>query len=142
MKAETKKQKAKGYDTKHFKRHSKYDNIACPCDKCGGVGVGLSKGLLIVLEHLRAALGKPITVTSGYRCVEHNAKVGGAAGSKHLLGVAADIKVKGMSPTQVAKHLVALPYSNFLGVGTYTRGNKGGWVHVDIGRTKLTRWRG
>jgi zinc D-Ala-D-Ala carboxypeptidase len=137
MKEETKKQKAKGYDTKNFKRHSKYDTIACPCEKCGGVGVGLSKTLLIVLEHLRKDLGKPVTVTSGYRCTAHNAAVGGAAGSKHLLGLAADIKVKGMSPTKVAKYLAASPYANFLGVGTYSS-----WVHVDVARTRFTRWRG
>ena len=44
-----------------------------------------------VLDPLRAKYGKPIRVTSGYRCKKHNEKVGGAVGSQHLRGEAADI---------------------------------------------------
>lgn len=44
-----------------------------------------------VLDPLREAWGKPITVTSGYRCPELNRAVGGSATSDHLKGRAADI---------------------------------------------------
>jgi zinc D-Ala-D-Ala carboxypeptidase len=44
-----------------------------------------------VLNPLRASYGKPITVTSGYRCPRLNALVGGVSTSQHLLGQAADI---------------------------------------------------
>lgn len=44
-----------------------------------------------VLDPLREAWGKPITVTSGYRCPALNRAVGGAATSQHLKGEAADI---------------------------------------------------
>ena len=44
-----------------------------------------------VLDPAREKLGQPITVNSGYRCKEHNVKVGGAVGSQHLRGEAADI---------------------------------------------------
>lgn len=50
-----------------------------------------------VLEPLRAKLGKPITITSGYRCERDNAAIGGAKNSQHVLGQAADIFVEGMS---------------------------------------------
>ena len=39
-----------------------------------------------VLDPAREKLGQPITVNSGYRCKEHNVKVGGAVGSQHLRG--------------------------------------------------------
>lgn len=42
-----------------------------------------------VLEPARRALG-PIRVTSGYRCPELNAAIGGAPASQHTLGEAAD----------------------------------------------------
>ena len=44
-----------------------------------------------VLDRLRSEWGRPIIVTSGYRCKELNAAVGGARYSQHLKGQAADI---------------------------------------------------
>lgn len=44
-----------------------------------------------VLDPLRQAWGKPITVTSGYRCPKLNKAVGGVATSQHLKGEAVDI---------------------------------------------------
>ena len=43
------------------------------------------------LDRLRSEWGRPIIVTSGYRCKELNAAVGGARYSQHLKGQAADI---------------------------------------------------
>ena len=45
-----------------------------------------------VLDPVREKLGKPIQVNSGYRCKNHNLEVGGAKGSQHLVGEAADIR--------------------------------------------------
>ena len=44
-----------------------------------------------VLDKLRSEWGRPIIVTSGYRCKELNAAVGGTHYSQHLKGQAADI---------------------------------------------------
>lgn len=44
-----------------------------------------------VLQPLRDALGKPLTITSGYRCPELNRLVGGVEISEHQDGTAADI---------------------------------------------------
>ena len=45
-----------------------------------------------VLDPLREAWGAPIIVTSGYRSVKLNTVVGGARGSQHTYGQAADIR--------------------------------------------------
>lgn len=47
-----------------------------------------------VLQPLRDFLGKPVVISSGYRCRELNEKVGGVSNSQHLTGEAADIRVK------------------------------------------------
>lgn len=47
------------------------------------------------------AWGKPIWVSSGYRCTELNTLIGGVKNSHHLLGCAADI-IAGNKPTTVA----------------------------------------
>lgn len=44
-----------------------------------------------VLDPLREAYGKPIRVTSGYRCQALNKAVGGSKTSDHMTGRAADI---------------------------------------------------
>ena len=43
------------------------------------------------LERIRAVLGHPIHVSSGYRCPALNAAVGGSHDSMHMRGLAADI---------------------------------------------------
>ncbi len=47
-----------------------------------------------VLEPARKEYGKPIKVSSGYRCARLNALVGGVKGSRHLTGRAADLRVE------------------------------------------------
>ena len=47
-----------------------------------------------VLEPLRAIVGVPIRVTSGYRSPGVNSRVGGSSRSQHLLGQAADLQIR------------------------------------------------
>ena len=59
--------------------------------------VMIDESLVVLLQCIREHFGKPITITSGYRTAAHNAAVGGAKSSQHLLGRAADIQVAGVS---------------------------------------------
>lgn len=75
-------------------RFFKLEEFQCPC--CGRVMI--AAGLVLLLDILRASLGRRLIVTSGYRCEKHNAEVHGAKASRHLLGAAADLRpVAGMS---------------------------------------------
>ena len=85
------------------------------------------------LQQLRDRIGKPISITSGYRCPAHNRAVGGATQSQHLTGKAADITVKGMAPAVVADHAEAV---GFGGIGRYAT-----FTHVDT-RSEKARWNG
>lgn len=60
------------------------------CGHCGAL-VGPTAQLLGALERLRAAVGKPLRIVSGYRCPVWNARVGGIRSSRHLRGDAVDI---------------------------------------------------
>jgi uncharacterized protein YcbK (DUF882 family) len=89
------------------------------------------------LQVLRDEVKKSIQITSGYRSPEHNAKVKGAKLSQHITGMAADIKVAGMTPKQVAEvieRLIAEKKMKEGGIGIYKT-----WVHYDIRNTKA-RW--
>lgn len=89
------------------------------------------------LQVLRDEVKKSIQITSGYRSPEHNAKVKGAKLSQHITGMAADIKVSGMTPKQVAEvieRLIAEKKMKEGGIGIYKT-----WLHYDIRNTKA-RW--
>ena len=51
-----------------------------------------------LLDPIREAWGEPIVVSSGYRCKQLNALVGGVKNSHHILGCAADITAPLFSP--------------------------------------------
>lgn len=81
------------------------------------------------LQVLRDEVKKPIKITSGYRPAELNAKVGGATKSRHITGQAADFKIEGYTPKQVAsiiEKLIAAGKMKQGGLGTYST-----WVHYD-----------
>ena len=84
-----------------------------------------------MLERIRATLGVPVIVTSGYRSPQVNIAVGGATSSDHTQGHAADIVAPGYgTATQVARTLA--PLVSVLGIGQIIlEGVKGKqWVHV------------
>jgi uncharacterized protein YcbK (DUF882 family) len=109
--------------------------------KCGRptpdkVATNLKK-LAEALQVVRDTLGRSITITSGYRSPEHNAKVKGAKASKHIEGIAADFKVSGMTPSKVVAEVEKLIAEGKIpqgGLKAYST-----WVHYDI-RGERARW--
>ena len=89
--------------------------------------------LVKYLQKIREHFNAPITITSGYRCLTHNNRVGGATGSRHTKGDAADIVVKGVSPREVAKYAESI---GIKGIGLYETSADGFFTHIDTRPTK------
>lgn len=88
------------------------------------------KNLANRLQVIRDVLNKPIIINSGYRSPEYNKSVGGAKNSCHIKGMAADIRISGMTPYEVQHYL-----RNWSGgLGRYHS-----FTHVDI-RPVKARW--
>lgn len=85
------------------------------------------------LEQIREHFNAPITISSAYRCQRHNAAVGGATKSRHAMGDAADIIVKGHTPREVAQYAESI---GIKGIGLYESGSDGYFVHIDVRETK------
>lgn len=114
--------------SEHFDR----SEFACKCG-CGFDTV--DHELILVLEDLRRHFGAPVSVTSGCRCMEHNAAVGGAARSRHVTGKAADVVVRGIAAREVYQYLTN-KYDWQYGIGAYN-----GRTHIDV-RSDVARWVG
>lgn len=112
--------------TKYFK----VKEFAC---KDGSPIVFIDDYLYTVLDILRHKINKPVIITSGYRTPEHNAKVGGAKYSYHIRGMAADIRVNGMTAKEIAKKLDAI-VPDECGIIVYNN-----WVHFDVRSTKYRK---
>lgn len=94
--------------------------------------------LVEILQKIRDHFGKPVRISSAYRCPTWNKKVGGVTGSYHTYGQAADIKVDDVKPAEVAKYAESI---GVLGIGLYETKADGYFVHVDT-RTKKSFWYG
>ena len=97
--------------------------------------------LVEVLEQVRTHFGKAVHINSAYRTPAYNISIGGSSKSQHCLGLAADIRIVGFDPIQIALYVASLPYFvNRGGIGYYSRvGLKDGFVHVDV-RSWKSRW--
>lgn len=85
------------------------------------------------LNQIREHFNAPITISSGYRCPTHNRNVGGATGSRHSKGDAADIIVKGHTPREVAQYAESI---GIKGIGLYETASDGYFVHIDVREAK------
>ena len=100
----------------------------CKCKNKSCKTTEIDPKLIEILQKIRTHFGKSVTVNSSYRCEAHNKSVGGAKSSRHLTGQAADIKVSGVSPKEVAKYAESIGVK---GIGLYDT-----FVHVDTRTTK------
>lgn len=110
--------------TKDFKR----SEFECPC---GCAAQMIDTELVEKLQRIRDVLGVKIKVTSGYRCITHNASkaVQGSRTSKHLYGFAADWRTLNRTVNPVALGIIAQAVG-FGGIGIYWH-PKAAMCHAD-----------
>lgn len=104
---------------------------------CKGTGeLVVDDNALDRLQALREYLGKPLILTSAYRSAAHNKRVGGAKGSKHMEGIAFDVRMDNHDPHEFEAAARAM---GFTGFGYYP---KSGFLHIDTGPARAwgTPW--
>ena len=102
---------------------------------CGGSSP-VSERLVLALQELRDNIGKPVNVSSGFRCLKYNRRMRSEDSSQHALGMAADIWVNGMDTRTLAEEVEKVYAFRHGGIGVYS-----GFVHVDV-RKEKSRWGG
>jgi uncharacterized protein YcbK (DUF882 family) len=100
--------------------HREFDNTPNESEKAN------LQRLAEFLELVKTTLGgKPIMVNSAFRSKQVNDAVGSKDTSQHRLGCAADIRVPGMTPDEVVKALMDLPYDQI--IREFDR-----WTHISV----------
>lgn len=86
-----------------------------------------------ILQPFRDDWGRPVKITSGYRCERLNKAVNGVKSSAHTKGKAVDISISGLKPEDVIKMVETLIANGAKRVGL-------GWsfIHVDNDYKKPT----
>jgi len=99
---------------------------------CKGTGkFKVDSRLLDGFDSLRSRYNKPLLILSCFRSPYHNAKVGGAVQSRHLVGDACDISI--VNEDRLLLERIALELG-FTGLGYYRT-----FLHIDL-RPKKARW--
>ena len=114
-----------------------YKEFDCHGSGCCSTTI-IDEKLVAYVQQIRDHFGKPVTITSPYRCEVHNRRVGGATKSYHMQGRAADIVVQGVSSREVAKYAESI---GILGIGLYETSADGYFTHIDT-RTTKSFWYG
>lgn len=103
------------------------EEFRCKCGKfCDGFPAQPERKLLLLADRVRGHFTSPMIVSSGVRCVTHNANVGGASASRHMSGKAMDFCVRG----KTAKDVLAFVQSQ--ADTRYAYAIDGSYVHMDV----------
>lgn len=130
MGVKTYQENSKTQLSKNFNSYEFRCGLGSPC-ACSTILI--DDKLVEYLQKIRDHFGKPITITSAYRCPSYNKRIGGATQSYHSRGMACDIVVSGVTPREVAKYAESI---GLLGIGLYETASDGHFVHIDTRTTK------
>lgn len=120
-------------NSKYFSR----EEFRCGCG-CGFASVDAE--LLEVITDVRETFATPLVITSGCRCETHNANVGGAVNSSHMLGLAVDVRPpkSEVGFYQLLKDIHKYLLDKYPDKYGIARGDN--FVHIDVKPGKARRW--
>ena len=108
------------YEYPHFNN----DEMKC---KCGCKQNKMVDSFMQRLEVLREVYGKPIKISSGYRCPNHPIEAKKSRPGAHSEGLAADISCHGEEAAIIIKLALNM---GFTGIGVNQKG-KARFIHID-----------
>ena len=87
--------------------------------------------IVYCLQPIREKIGKPMIISSGYRCPRVNKLVGGKDNSQHQKGQAVDFTIKGLSVQNIIQLIVksGIEYDQL--INEYDK-----WVHISFVKGK------
>ena len=117
---------SKNFSLHEFTRSQTAERFGIDMSASDGVIDNLRRLVTGCLQPLRDEAG-PINISSGFRPLELNTRIGGSKTSAHILGSAADFTVTKMTPFDVCELVVAmeLPFDQIIH-------EFGRWTHLGV----------
>lgn len=94
--------------------------LRCKCGKCASTGDEMDPGFMRLLVQLRQQYGKPMALSSAYRCRKHPEEAKKAEPGEHALGLAVDVRIRGNEALQVLQLALNLGFTR---IGVSQKGN-------------------
>ena len=111
------------------------EELMCPC---GCKGMAMSESFMKKIVSIRKSLNAPMKINSGFRCPEHNEKVGGSSTSMHLYGRAVDVSLYPLTEEQQIRLIEEAIRHNITGIGVSGKGDKKKqFIHLDNKSSRL-----
>ena len=122
-----------GTSTKNFSNKE----LSCSC--CGENK--MNKETLIALQRLRDAIGKPISLSSAYRCPTHNDKISSTGKEgPHTTGKAIDILCSGKFAHELLSFAM-IRSNTWKGIGISQKGKHSSrFIHLDTIESDNSPW--
>lgn len=110
-------------------KHFTPEEFKCKCGGryCNGYPAEPEEKLVRLADKMRDHFGNSVFVSSGLRCPQHNANVGGVSNSRHLSGKAMDFSIRGFSAASILAWTQAQP-----GIRYSYNISGGDFVHMDV----------
>ncbi len=121
----------------NWDRYPNFGRDEFACSHCGDEEMDAE--FVQALQELRTAYGKPLTITSGYRCPAHPIEAKKRSGpGTHASGKACDISVSRADAVRLLRY--AMMDGRYTGYGIQQK-NSGRFIHLDTTTTnRPTIW--
>jgi uncharacterized protein YcbK (DUF882 family) len=94
--------------------------LRCKCGKCNSTGAEMDPAFMAELVTLRQQFGRPMALSSAYRCPKHPVEVRKPAPGEHCTGLAVDVRCRGEDAVEILRLAMNLKFTRF---GISQRGN-------------------
>jgi len=108
-----------------WSRYPNFGRDEFACSHCGDED--MDSDFMDALQELRTKYGKPMTITSGYRCPAHPIEARKSKPGSHASGCAADIGVSRAAAVEILRLALNGPFTGF---GVQQKGS-GRFLHLD-----------
>ena len=105
-----------------------YSELRCRCGHCDSTGREMDPVFMALLQRLRQVYGKPMPLSSGYRCPLHPNEVNKREAGEHSQGKAVDVKCHGADAVKILQMALNL---GFVRVGVKQKG-PGRFLHLGL----------
>lgn len=108
-----------------------YSELRCRCGSCDSTGREMEPLFMDLVQRLRELYGKPMPLSSAYRCHRHPSEINKASPGEHCDGLAVDVLCRGAEALALLNLALNLGFTR---IGVQQKG-AGRFLHLGLSPT-------